>query len=81
LEQVELIRDWISGIQKIVYLAWGGRTILFLSNGKKVYINNMIDVSQQIKNFALLKKFYTDFDVLREVDLWSLEIDKVIVKK
>jgi len=46
-----------------------------------VYINNAIPIEPQIVNYQLLKKYYSDFNLLREIDLGSLESDKVIVRK
>ena len=50
-------------------------------DGKKLYINNLGDIQNQIRNYQLLKKYYKDYTKLAEVDLGSLENDKVIVSK
>ena len=50
-------------------------------DGKKFYINNLGDISNQIRNYQLLKKYYKDYAQLSEIDLGSLEKDKVIVRK
>lgn len=81
IRDIQFIRQWFPSIEAIAYLPGGHRMIITLLKGKKVYINNAIDIQQQIKNFQLLKKYYSEFDKLKEIDLWSLEIDKVIVKK
>lgn len=39
------------------------------------------DIQNQLKNYQLLKKYYKDYPLLKEIDLGSLEKDKVIVKK
>jgi len=79
-QQIELLYQWFPGLHHIEYLAWGQRSIVYL-DGKKYYINNASDIPNQIRNYQLLKKYYKEFNVLDEVDLWSLEKDKVIVRR
>jgi hypothetical protein len=50
-------------------------------DGKKFYINNGGDIENQIRNYQLLKKYYKDYTSLEDIDLGSLEKDKVIVRK
>lgn len=78
--QIELLYQWFPGLHHIEYLVGGERSIVFL-DGKKYYINNLWDIPNQIRNYQLLKKYYKDFALLAEIDLWSLEKDKVIVRK
>jgi len=80
VEQVALMYQWFPWLHHIEYLPGGERSIVFI-NGKQVYINNLADIPTQIKNYELLKKYYTNFNQLTEIDLWSIELDKVIVKK
>ncbi|MFA7717480.1 MAG: hypothetical protein WC875_02095 [Candidatus Absconditabacterales bacterium] len=81
IQQTDLIYEAFSGqIQHIEYLPGGERTIVYLKD-KKIYINNLADVAQQIRSYQLLKKYYSDYASLKEIDLGSLEMDKVIVKK
>jgi hypothetical protein len=61
-------------------LAWWQRSIVYL-DGKKYYINNLWDIPNQIKNYQLLKKYYKEFNSLDDVDLGSLEKDKIIVRR
>lgn len=81
LDDVLMIKQWLTGIASISYLPWAHRMIVYLGNGQKVYVNNAIDIQPQIANYQLLKKYYSDFNLLKEIDLWSLEKDKVIVRK
>lgn len=80
IQQMELIYQWFTGLHHIEYLPGGERSIVFIE-GKQVYINNLADVAQQIRKYELLKRYYTNFASLREIDLWSIETDKLIVKK
>lgn len=81
IENLFLLKQWFPKIQGFVYLPGGQRTIVVLPGDKKVYINNVLDIQQQIKNYQLLQKYYPDFNTLKEIDLGSLESDKVIVNK
>jgi hypothetical protein len=49
-------------------LPGGERSIVYI-DGKKFYINNLADIPTQIKNYELLKKYYRDYALLKEVDL------------
>ncbi len=79
-QQIEMLYQWFPWLHHIEYLAGWQRSIVFL-DGKKYYINNLSDIPNQIRNYQLLKKYYKDFASLSEIDLWSLEKDKVIVSK
>jgi len=80
VQQVELIYQWFPQMDHVEYLPWGERSIVY-SDGKKFYINNLWDIPNQIRNYELLKKYYKDYAQLSDIDLWSLEKDKVIVRK
>lgn len=80
VQQTELLYQWFPGLHHIEYLPWGERSIVFL-DGKKYYINNLWDIPNQIRNYQLLKKYYKDYAQLEDIDLWSLEKDKIIVRK
>ncbi len=80
VQQVELLYQWFPWLHHIEYLPGGERSIIYLE-GKKFYINNLGDILNQIRNYQLLKKYYKDFAKLSDIDLGSLEKDKVIVKK
>jgi hypothetical protein len=79
IEQFNLINQWFPNPTSIQYLPWWERTIVYRNN-KKIYINNLADIIQQIKKFDLLKKYYSNYPKLTEIDLGSLEKDKIIVK-
>ncbi len=80
IEQVELMYQGFPWLHHIEYVPGGERSIVYL-NGKIIYLNNLWDIVTQIKNYELLKKYYPGFKQLKEIDLWSIELDKVIVKK
>jgi len=65
--------------KRVIYLPWWERTIVEMDESRRIYINNAKDLDLQFKNYALLKKYYSNFANLKEVDLWSLETDKIIV--
>jgi hypothetical protein len=82
IQQTDLIYQAFSGkIQHIEYLPGGERTILRTTDDKKIFFNNLADITQQIRSYQLLKKYYSEYSLLKEIDLGSLEMDKVIVKK
>lgn len=78
-EQLNYIYEAFPGEKTVSYLAWWERTVVILWK-KTIYINNLADIPQQIKNFDLLKKYYEGYDKLDEIDLGSLEMDKIIVR-
>lgn len=80
VQQVDMLYEWFPNFHHIEYLPWGCRSIVYLE-GKKYYINNLWNIPNQIRNYEFLKKYYKEFENLYEVDLGSLERDKVIVKK
>ena len=80
VQQIDLLYQWFSWLDHIEYLPWWERSIVY-SEGKKFYINNWWDIPNQIRNYQLLKKYYKDYAKLQDIDLGSLEKDKVIVRK
>ncbi|MFA6255899.1 MAG: hypothetical protein WC606_01825 [Candidatus Absconditabacterales bacterium] len=80
VQQVEMIYQGFTGLQRVEYLPGGERSIVYL-DGKKFYISNLGDIPNQIRNYQLLKKYYKDYAQLVDIDLGSLEKDKVIVRK
>lgn len=80
-QQMTLIYTAFPKSKFVAYLPGAERTVIMTSDSKKIFINNLIDIPQQIKNFELLRRYYADYAKLREIDLGSLEKDKVIVKK
>ncbi len=81
IDDIRLIKEWFPEIQKLSYLPGWHRMIVHLWANRQIYINNAIDIQPQIINYQLLKKYYSEFNLLKEIDLGSLESDKVIVKK
>jgi len=80
VQQISLLYQWFSWLDHIEYLPWWERSIVFL-DGKKLYINNLGDIPNQIRNYQLLRKYYKEYAQLNEIDIGSLEKDKVIVRK
>lgn len=80
VQQIELLYQWFPWLDHIEYLPWWERSIVYL-DGKKFYINNGADISNQIRNYQLLKKYYKEYNSLEDIDLGSLEKDKIIVRR
>ncbi len=84
IQQIDVLYQWFpwlgSGTNHIEYLPGGERSIVYIDN-KKFYINNLSDIPNQIRNYQLLKKYYKDYPLLEDIDLGSLEEDKIIVRK
>ena len=80
VQQIDLLYQWFPWLHHIEYLPWGERSIVYVE-GKKFYINNGSDIANQIRNYQLLKKYYKGYNQLEDIDLGSLEKDKVIVRK
>lgn len=81
MDDIRIIKEWFPEIQWLSYMPGGHRMLVDLWNNRKVYINNAIPIEPQIVNYQLLKKYYSDFNLLKEIDLGSLESDKIIVRK
>lgn len=80
-EQVETIFALLPNLEQITYLPWWEKTIVYMPKWQILYLNNSIDIPEQVKYFNLLKSYYTDFAKVKEIDLWSSGKDKVIVRK
>jgi len=78
---MEVLAQWFPNYKRLVYLPWSSRTVIFITDNKRVYINNKNALTWQIENYNLLNKFYEKADTLRIIDLWSLDIDKIIVRQ
>ncbi|MDD3262691.1 MAG: hypothetical protein PHR61_02490 [Candidatus Absconditabacteria bacterium] len=81
MDDIRIIKEGFPEIQGLSYMPGGHRMLVDLGNNRKVYINNAIPIEPQIVNYQLLKKYYSDFNLLKEIDLGSLESDKIIVRK
>lgn len=65
----------------VVYFPGVEKTQITAADGKIYYINNLGDIQLQLWKIDMLKQYYTEFDRLWQIDLWSLDADTVIVKK
>ena len=65
--------------KRIIYLPGWQRTIVEIQDNQRVYINNAKDIDNQIKNFRYLEKYYSNFANIKQIDLGSLEEDKLII--
>jgi len=80
-EQMSLIYAAFPEAKFVAYLPGAERTVVMTTDSKKLFLSNIADITEQIKNFELLQKYYTGYVHLSEIDLGSLDTDKVIVKK
>ena len=78
---MDVIAQWFPNYKRIVYLPWSSRTVVFITDDKRIYLNNKNSLTWQIENYNLLNKYYDQSNWLRIIDLWSLENDKIIVRQ
>jgi hypothetical protein len=78
---IDIISQWFQWYKRIVYLPWSSMTVVFLNDDKRVYLNNKNSLTWQINNYNLLMKYYNEANLLKIIDLGSLEWDKIIVRK
>ena len=79
-EDLYKINDSFPQASRIVYLPWAMVTTVFVYD-KQLYIHHDTDIDKQVQNFYLLEKYYDWIDWLYSIDLWSLDLDKVVVKE
>lgn len=80
IQDMHIIQEWFPNAKRIVYLPWASRTLVFMSDTKRLYLNNKNSLTWQILNYNLLNKYYDKSDTLKIIDLWSLDSDKIIVR-
>ncbi len=81
VDTLQTIYTAFPGAKYYIYLVGWQRIIVGLSNGREVYVNLLVDLVQQLQNYQYLRQYYSDFAKLKRIDLWSIEMDKVIVRK
>lgn len=81
IRDMDIISQGFPAAKRIVYLPWSSRTVVFITNNKRVYLNNKNSLTWQIENYNLLQRHYDQADWLRIIDLGSLENDKIIVRQ
>lgn len=81
LAQFQTIEEYFTNPQRIVYLPWSARVRITTADGRNIYINSLQDIERQLQKIDRLKRYYPAFDSLREMDLWSLDDNKIIVKQ
>lgn len=79
--QIKLIQAYFTKPKSIVYLPGAERTLVVTADNKSIYINNLQDIHQQLQKIDWLKQYYPDLSKLKEIDLWSLDAVRVIVRK
>lgn len=66
------------GTWRIEYLL-GSEELLLRIDWKDIYFNLNVDINKQLERHRILKKFYTEYDKIYEIDLWNLE--QLIIKQ
>lgn len=74
------IAEWFPNYKRIVYLPGSLMTVVFLSEEKKIYLNNQNSITWQIELYNNLTNFYDGSNSLNIIDLWSLEDNMIIVQ-
>ncbi len=80
-DQLMIFDEYFKKPYSIVYFPGVEKTQITAADGKVLYINNLGDIQLQLGKIDILKQYYADFDDLWQFDLWSLDVDTVIVKK
>lgn len=81
LLSIDAIQEVFLYPEDIIYVPGAERIIVTTTDGRLVYINLLQDIRAQLTKLQILKDYYTGFDSLREIDLGSLEDNRVIVRK
>jgi hypothetical protein len=81
LLSIDAIQEVFLYPEDIIYVPGAERIIVTTTDGRLVYINLLQDTRAQLTKLQILKDYYTGFDSLREIDLGSLEDNRVIVRK
>lgn len=81
VQQIKLIQSYFTRPKNIVYLPGAERTLVVTADNKNIYINNLQDIKQQLQKIDRLKQYYPDLAQLKEIDLWSLDASRIIVRK
>ena len=81
MSNLQTIYEAFPNAKYFKYLVGGQRIVVWLPNDRTVYINLRVDLSLQLQNYLYLKQYYAEFSKLKEIDLGSIEMDKVIVRK
>ncbi len=81
VQQIKIIQSYFTRPKNIVYLPGAERTLVVTADNKNVYINNLQDITQQLQKIDRLKQYYPDLVQLKEIDLWSLDVSRIIVRK
>lgn len=77
LEYLPAIQEAFPNMTRFVYLA-GSPSFVVFQDEKMIFLyrDNLLE---QLQKHAWLKKYYSDYDKLTTIDLWSLTQEKVIV--
>lgn len=79
-EQIEFIQDVVPDVVRTVYLPGGEKILIVLWNKKRIYLNIISDIPEQIQKLLRLQQYYIDYDKISTIDLWSLKWWEIIVR-
>ena len=80
---VPMIQEEIPNITRFVYLAGSSRIAIFNDNDQVIFFNITTPENLQIQfeKYHNLQQYYQNFDRLASIYLWSLDENKIIVRK
>ena len=79
--QLLIFDDYFMKPYDTLYFPGAEKIQITAADGKIIYINNLWDISGQLRKIDLLKEYYDDFDAIWQFDLWSLDKNTVILRK
>lgn len=79
-EQIEFIQDVVPDVVRTVYLPGGEKILIVLWDNKRIYLNILSDIPEQIQKLLRVQQYYKDYDKISTIDLWSLKGWEIIVR-
>ncbi len=80
-EQIMLLDEYLQKPYELLYFPGAEKSRITAADWKILYFNHLGSIPNQLRKIDMLKKYYSDFDNLRQMDLWSLDDHTVIVRK
>ncbi len=80
IEYTNQIKNLFSDeLKRLIYFPWAKRFLVETTDKKNIFFNTEKNINNQFKNLHNLKKFYEKYNKIHEIDLWSLNDNKIIV--
>jgi hypothetical protein len=83
IQQVDLIYKGFPKLERVEYLPWGERTIVY-NNNQRIYLNNLGNIAEQISTYMLLNKIIMQTNGLKtntKKELLNMQLDHQNVNK